>query len=148
MVVTPAGVWIGDKADEKTIDSKLAVDGNVKVIGGVKAKEVKVTLTGFPDYVFEQDYQLKPLSEVEQYVKQNKHLPEVPSAAQVEKEGLNLGEMDKVLLKKVEELTLYLIELKKENEQLKKQNEQQDEKLKALLDQLSNTDSKIRSTNK
>jgi hypothetical protein len=59
-----------------------------------------------------------PLGEVETFIKFNKHLPEVPSAAEIEKDGHRLGEMDAILLKKVEELTLYLIELKKENQEL------------------------------
>ncbi len=62
-----------------------------------------------------------PLSDLERYVKINKHLPEIPSSSQVEKEGVNLGEMQGMILKKIEELTLYMIELKKENEVLKAQ---------------------------
>lgn len=75
------------------------------------------------DYVFEEDYKLRTLEEVEQFVKTNKHLPEVPSAAEFKENGYSVGEMDDVLLRKVEELTLYMIELKKENEALKVQNE-------------------------
>jgi hypothetical protein len=69
-----------------------------------------------PDYVFEKNYNLRPLAEVENYINQNKHLPEVPAAKEMEANGVNLGEMNMLLLKKVEELTLYVIELKKENE--------------------------------
>jgi hypothetical protein len=85
--------------------AKLAVDGTVL------AKEVKVKndIT-VPDYVFEPDYDLPALEEIEAYVKEHKHLPEIPSAAVIEKEGLNLAEMNLLLLKKVEELTLYMIE--------------------------------------
>lgn len=68
----------------------------------------------WPDYVFKKDYQLKPLSEVKSYIEQNQHLPDIPAASTVEKDGINLGEMNKALLKKVEELTLYLIQ--KDNE--------------------------------
>jgi hypothetical protein len=90
---------------------KLAVDG--KII----SEEINVQLKGTwpPDYVFEKDYNLLPLSEVETYINQNKHLPEVPSAKEMEANGLNLKEMNLILLKKVEELTLHLIEMKKEN---------------------------------
>jgi hypothetical protein len=93
--------------------AKLAVNGKIE------ATEVVVQTT-VPDYVFEDDYKLMPLSKVEQNIKQNKHLPDIPSAKEVEKTGLNLGEMSSKLLKKIEELTLYVIELKKENESLKK----------------------------
>ncbi len=94
----------------KTPSSALAVNGDIY------AKKVKVTQTGWPDYVFTKEYSLKPLSEVEAYIIKFKHLPEVPSAQEVEKNDLDLGEMNKILLMKVEELTLYMIELKKENE--------------------------------
>ena len=85
------------------------------VKGTVYSTEVKVDLaagTG-PDYVFEPSYDLKPLSEIETYIKENKHLPEVPSAKEMEANGVQLGEMNMLLLKKVEELTLYVIEQNK-----------------------------------
>jgi len=96
---------------------KLAVAGKIAAVG-----EVKVFIAGttsFPDYVFYPDYKLTPLNEVEDYIKENGHLPEVPTAKEVEQEGLSLNEMSIILLKKVEEMTLHLIELKKENELLK-----------------------------
>jgi hypothetical protein len=81
------------------------------VKGTVYSTEVKVDLSaGAPDYVFEPTYDLKPLAEIETYIKENKHLPEVPSAKEMEANGLQLGEMNMLLLKKVEELTLHLIE--------------------------------------
>lgn len=96
---------------------KLAVEGKIA------ARGVKVTLANpFPDYVFESNYQLRPLANLESYINQNKHLPGIPSAAEVKKEGgIELGEMNVKLLEKIEELTLYVIELKKENEQMKKE---------------------------
>ncbi|WP_298737880.1 hypothetical protein [uncultured Chitinophaga sp.] len=87
---------------------KLAVNGEA-IFTRVKVKP----FSGWPDYVFSKDYKLLPLQEVEKYVKDNNHLPDVPSAAEVEKEGLDLGEMNKRLLQKVEELTLYIIEQQK-----------------------------------
>ncbi|MBD0254262.1 MAG: hypothetical protein ICV83_00975 [Cytophagales bacterium] len=93
------------------------------VNGRITAKEVKVTVTGLGDYVFSPAYRLRPLAEVEVFVKENGHLPEVPSAAEVARDGMNVGEMENTLLKKVEELTLYVIELKKENEQQARQIE-------------------------
>ena len=80
------------------------------VNGTIHSKAVNIDLNGWSDYVFKKDYQLKPLSEVKNYIDQNQHLPEIPSEQQILKDGLNLGEMNKLLMKKVEELTLYLIE--------------------------------------
>ena len=91
----------------------LAVGG--KIVG----QEVIVTLDNWADYVFEDDYELKSLEEVEDFIESNKHLPDVPSAQEVEENGVSLGEMDAILLRKIEELTLYMIDLKKENEALK-----------------------------
>lgn len=77
--------------------------------------EVRTDAMGisWPDYVFENNYELKKLSEVEKYIKENKHLEGVPSQAEIEKAGVNIGEMNAILLKKIEELTLYVIELEK-----------------------------------
>lgn len=91
---------------------KLAVAGNLI------AEKVKVKKSNtWPDYVFSPNYKLPNLTEVETFIKQNSHLPEIPSAIEIEKDGQDLGDMNRLLLKKVEELTLYLIELKKENQQ-------------------------------
>ena len=87
--------------------------------GILTAKEIKVTLNGWPDYVFSEGFQLPTLAETEAYIQQNGHLPGVPSAAEVEEEGLSVGEMNKVLMQKVEELTLHLIELQKQIDELK-----------------------------
>jgi hypothetical protein len=117
MVMNSAGgVFIGDQAEYKPMPAgfKLAVEG--KII----AKEIKVSAS-LADYVFADGYQLRPLSEVAGYIKQHGHLPEIPSAAEVAKEGMNVGEMENLLLKKVEELTLYLIEVKEENARLQQQ---------------------------
>jgi len=97
-------------------DYKLAVNG--KAI----CEEMKVKLKdNWPDYVFNPDYQLRSLKEVDQYIQTNNHLPEMPSATEVAENGINLGEMNARLVKKVEELTLYLIAIEKEMEQLKAQ---------------------------
>ncbi len=95
-----------------TPQSKLAVNGKIT------CKEVEVTLVGFPDYVFEDDYQLMPLNEVEAFIDTHGHLPNVPSAKEVEENGLGLGAMNKILLEKVEELTLHLIAKEKQVEEL------------------------------
>lgn len=91
------------------------------VNGTIHAREVKVDLTGWPDYVFTRDYNLQPLAEVKDYIEQNQHLPEMPSATEVETNGVMLGEMNKLLLKKVEELTLHLIRQQEEIDALKKE---------------------------
>ncbi len=83
---------------------KLAVEGSVG------AREINVESTGWPDYVFNPTYHLMPLSEVQQFIKKNHRLPDMPSGREVEENGLNLGEMNSKLLKKIEELTLYQIE--------------------------------------
>lgn len=83
---------------------KLAVNGTIH------SKEVKVDMNNWADYVFKKEYSLLPLSEVKTYIDKNQHLPDMPSESEVVKSGLNVGEMNKLLAKKVEELTLYLIE--------------------------------------
>lgn len=80
------------------------------VNGGIIANAIVVKVYPWADYVFKPDYELPALSDVKSYIDQNHHLPEIPSEAEVAKNGLNLGEMNKLLMKKVEELTLYLIE--------------------------------------
>ncbi len=98
------------------------------VIGTMRAKEIKVDLNG-ADFVFENNYQLMPLNELEQFVKEKKHLPEVTSAKEMEENGTDLGSLNSKLLQKVEELTLYVIE---QNKQIKEQNEKI-EKLEKIL---------------
>ncbi|SDP94770.1 hypothetical protein SAMN05428975_3992 [Mucilaginibacter sp. OK268] len=89
------------------------------VNGSAIATSMTVKLnSAWPDYVFKKDYQLPSLSDVKAYIDQNQHLPEIPSEQQIAKEGLNLGEMNKLLMKKVEELTLYLIEKDKKEKEL------------------------------
>jgi len=122
----------------------LAVSGNagigtndtkgykLAVAGKAIAEEMVVKLQGnWPDYVFESDYKLPSLTEVAAYIHINKHLPEMPSANEVEENGTKLGEMNMLLLKKVEELTLYIIDQnKKIDEQMK-----EIESLKAITSQ-------------
>ncbi len=93
-------------------------DYTLAVNGKIRAKEIKVD-TDWADYVFATDYRLKTLEEIESFIKENKHLPEIPTAQDVEKGGVDLGEMNMLLLKKVEELTLYIINQQKEINLLK-----------------------------
>lgn len=91
----------------------LSVDGNIV------ARKVMVETSDWADYVFDKSYKLKSLSDVEAYISQNKHLPNVPSECEAIDNGQDIGEMNKVLLQKVEELTLYLIQQQKEIDALK-----------------------------
>lgn len=97
-------------------------DYNLFVYGGILTEEVRVMLEGdWADYVFEEDYNLPKLEEVEQFIKENKHLPNVPSAKEVAQNGIELGEIAKIQQEKIEELTLYLIQQQKELNELKEQ---------------------------
>ncbi|APZ47805.1 hypothetical protein BW723_16540 [Polaribacter reichenbachii] len=99
-------------------DMKLTVNGSVH------AKEVKIDLNiPAPDYVFKKSYRLIDLEELENFIKENNHLPEIPSAKEFEKNGIMLAKMDMDLLKKIEELTLYTIAQEKKIEKVEKENE-------------------------
>jgi hypothetical protein len=89
------------------------------VNGSIKAREVIVTVNNWPDYVFDPAYRLRSLDETATFIERNGHLPDLPSARQVEQEGVPLGELGAALLRKVEELTLHQLELKRENERLR-----------------------------
>jgi hypothetical protein len=88
------------------------------------AQEVRISLGGtpcwIPDYVFADNYKLTSIDELEKFIKSNKHLPGIPNAEDVANNGIELGDMQARMLQKIEELTLYIIELKKENEEIKK----------------------------
>ena len=90
--------------------------------GLVKCKELRVTLSGWSDYVFDEGYRRMSLGELESFINQHHHLPNIPSAAEVERDGISVGDMNARLLEKVEELTLYIIELQKEIDELKTSN--------------------------
>ena len=92
--------------------------------GLMRARQIKVNLdVAWPDYVFDKNYVLMPLTELEKYFTKNKHLPNIPNAKEVEKDGIDLGEMNRVLLEKVEELTIYLIQQEKVMQALNKRLE-------------------------
>jgi hypothetical protein len=97
---------------------KLAVNGNIR------AKEIKVEVANWPDYVFSPGYSKMSLYQTEKYIKENRHLPGIPSVSQVLQDGVNVGEMQAKLLQKIEELTLIIIEqqkiLDKQSKQLEK----------------------------
>jgi hypothetical protein len=98
---------------ETNPSSKLAVNGSIT------CKEVEVSLTGWSDFVFDDHYTLPPLADVSMYIKKNKHLPGIPPTDEILNNGVKLGNMNALLLQKIEELTLYMIRLQDENEALK-----------------------------
>jgi len=133
---TPAGS-AGTADNTPTEKMRIMGDGSVgigtsapnsnyklSVCGKIRTTEVVVE-TGWSDYVFDKDYKLPSLNEVEKYIAEHKHLPNVPSALEVEQNGVSIGETEATLLRKIEELTLYVIALEKSV------NEQQ-EKIKVL----------------
>ena len=100
----------------------IPTDVQLSVNGKIYATGVKIILpvnNAWPDYVFKQDYKLRTLTEVENFIAANNHLPDVPSELEVKTDGIELATMDAVLLRKVEELTLYMIQLQKDNLEMK-----------------------------
>jgi hypothetical protein len=92
----------------------------LEVNGVIRSKEVLVEAINWPDYVFSENYKLPLLNDLEKFIRQNKHLPNIPSAATIETNGLLVGDTQKKMMEKIEELTLYIIELNKKVEQLEK----------------------------
>jgi hypothetical protein len=121
-----------------TPDAKLSVNGQIH------STSVRVDLNGFSDYVFKPTYILPSLSSVSSFIKEHQHLPEIPSEKEVIANGLDLGEMNKLLVKKVEELTLYAIESDQHNRdqtlsimEQKRKLAEQERRLKLLEDKLN-----------
>ena len=112
----PDGITVGTGVTIPTGSTyKMAIGG------GILTEKVRVATNGttfWADFVFDKSYKLRPLSEVETYIKANQHLPEIPSTADVNKNGIDLAETQALLLQKVEELTLYVIEQNKKIEKL------------------------------
>jgi len=113
-------LYYGGNVGIGTTSAKNKLDVN----GTIHSKEVKVDMDGWSDFVFKKDYDLPTLEEVEKHIAEKGHLENIPSEEEVLKKGINLGDMNAKLLQKIEELTLYMIEMKKENEQMKKTNEE------------------------
>ncbi len=105
---------------------ELAVEGTIG------AREIKVEASGWSDFVFQHDYDLQTLEEVEQHIAEKGHLPEIPSEAEVIENGINLGEMNAKLLQKIEELTLYMIDIDKRVKELETENQELKEKVTSL----------------
>jgi hypothetical protein len=122
MTILPDGfVGIGTTSAPDPI-AKLGVNG------AIFATKLKITQNGWADYVFSKDYKLPSLKEVEAYIKKHSHLPGVPSASEVISKPVDVGDMQEILLKKIEELTLYIIDQQKQIEELKRQLEQKQRK--------------------
>jgi len=115
--ITHSGNVLIGKTSQANSDYKLDVNGKIR------ANEIKINTTG-ADFVFESTYNLKSLAEVEKFISDNKHLPEISSASEMNKNGVDLGDLNMKLLQKVEELTLYTIEQQKRIEKLEKQVQQ------------------------
>jgi hypothetical protein len=108
------GIGVTSSANMPSNDYLLAVDG--KII----SEEVRVEISGsWPDYVFQSDYTLMPLRALEQHITTYNHLPGIPSAATVKDEGILLGDMQRAMMEKIEELTLYIIDLQNQIDALK-----------------------------
>jgi YD repeat-containing protein len=114
-------------------DSTGDANYNLYVSKGIRARKVRVDADSWADYVFEKNYVLPKLNELEEYIQQHKHLPDVQSADEAQKQGVDLGENQAVLLKKIEELTLYVIQQNKELEVLKSQLKEQQQ----IIDRLN-----------
>lgn len=141
------GAYLAIKADQNgnvgigtaTPKERLSVNGKIR------SKEVMVETDNWPDYVFSVDYKLASLKDIQEYIRQNGHLPEIPSAAEIASQGQALGDINKLLLKKIEELTLILIDkemiINTHADQLKQQQIQMG-KIQAALDRLEGTSHK------
>ncbi|BBM86138.1 hypothetical protein [Candidatus Uabimicrobium amorphum] len=108
--------------NEVGINCKPQKDFNLAVKGKIKAEEIEVSLDDWSDFVFNDNYPLMSLDEVEKQIKKNRHLPDIPSETEVIKNGIAIGKMQAKLLQKIEELTLYTIQQNKQIKTLQKQN--------------------------
>ena len=120
------GVLFGDGGvvicNDVNNDDRLPVGYKLAVNGKIISEEVNVLLhESWPDYVFNSDYSLRSLSELKDYLKNNSHLPDMPSSDDISKSGIPLGEIITKQMLKIEELTLYVLDLQKQIDQLKDQ---------------------------
>lgn len=122
------GIGVEDPQAKLHVDGKILCSGEIEVadlnsnsinVNSLNAKDIQMDMHGAADYVFDENYDLKSLSEVESYVNEHKHLPGMPSAAEMDANGVSVSKMSNLLLEKVEELTLHMIKLEKENAALK-----------------------------
>ena len=122
------GIGVENPTAKLHVAGKILCSGEIEVadlnsnsinVNSLNAKDIQMDMHGAADYVFEDNYDLKSLSEVESYVNEHKHLPGMPSAAEMDANGVSMSKMSNLLLEKVEELTLHMIKLEKENAALK-----------------------------
>jgi len=111
---------VSDASNSNIIPNGGSWDWRMAVNGTLVAKKCVVQINQWSDDVFDENYKLAPLTEVEQFIKENKHLPEIPSEQKVCNEGISLGDMNNLLLRKIEELTLHAIAQQKQIDELKK----------------------------
>ena len=112
------GIYVAQNGNVRIGAGTANPTKTLEVNGAIRSKEVLVEVANWSDFVFDKDYDLMTLKEVESYIKENGHLPDVPSAEEVKANGVEVGEMNAILLQKIEELTLYIIELEKKIEKL------------------------------
>ncbi|MFQ6601779.1 hypothetical protein [Flavobacterium sp. C3NV] len=137
--INPFGGNVGIGTSNPT--SKLTVAGNIA------SREVKVTVDAGADFVFENDYNLPSLESVDQFIKENKHLPEIASAEEMKQDGINLSEMNIKLLQKTEEITLYLIQQNRKIDQQNKEIEllkKENNTFKSVFERLSKIEEKLK----
>ncbi|GGG27797.1 hypothetical protein GCM10011344_30760 [Dokdonia pacifica] len=108
----------------------------LEVNGQIHAKSAKLDLKEWADYVFEDGYDLVRLREIEKYINTHGHLPEVPTTEEVQENGIELGQMNVLLLKKIEELTLYLIEKEHQVQKLQKQYDELQQQIKHIQESI------------
>lgn len=132
-------IGLGDFSFSGKVGIKTTTPGayDLAVNGKIRSQEIKVETAGWPDYVFKDDYKLPSLTETEKFIKQNGHLPDVPKAADAEANGISLGEMNKILLKKIEELTLHVIDLEKSKVEQQSLVEKQSKSLLQLKNEIN-----------
>ena len=123
---TTVGLWTANHTDDY-----IYRDGKVVVLDTFMAEKIIVEVINFPDYVFEENYNLMPLNELQKFISTNKHLPNIPKGESIEKEGMNIGDLSLLQMEKIEELTLYLLEMDERLEKLEEKNN----KLKLLKSQ-------------
>lgn len=124
-------------------NSPLQITGNARLEGTLYAKRVSLDVGSFPDYVFEKDYKLMNLAQLEQFIKTNKHLPGVPDEATMVKEGMDVSQMNTILMEKVEELTLHTINQQKEIDNQKEIVLSQNKLINQLIEELKDIKSSI-----
>ncbi len=117
------GIYVAQNGNVRIGAGTANPTKTLEVNGVIRSKEVLVEVANWSDFVFDKDYDLMTLNEVESYIKENGHLPDVPSAEEVKANGVEVGEMNAILLQKIEELTLYIIELEKKIEEVQKGGE-------------------------